>query len=230
MHTSRPIALTIAILAELVYVAGRAQLRTAFADPLVGEIGLTIWRLVFVILYALLFLPMVRESLRKLSVPLHPVIVGAAVLSIAALPLGGYGARFDATTLQVFALTTFVVALREELFYRLILLGALEKLVHPVVAILASATLFVVYHFGAQPMTLVTISSMAAAGVLFGVIYQRTRSLLLVVILHAVFDLVLLVPHAKLIAEGAVVAANIVALCAALIWWRIAAGKPVTGA
>jgi membrane protease YdiL (CAAX protease family) len=137
------------------------------------------------------------------------------------MPLGGSGFEGDLGSRLVFAFTTPIVALREELFYRVILQGALERLIQPVMAILVSAALFVPYHIGMEPMNVPTVSHIISCGVLLGVIYQRTRNLWTVVIVHTILDWVVLGPPFQLVQPSTVLIANILVLLGALIWWSI---------
>lgn len=118
-------------------------------------------------------------------------------------------------------MTTPIAALREELFYRAILLGSLERAMHPVAAILLAALLFVLSHIGAQPFTLLTISSLAVLGVMLGVVYQRTRILWLVVCIHSVFNVAILLIQVDTYQPFLAFTANSLAILAVLGWWSL---------
>lgn len=88
----------------------------------------------------------------------------------------------------LFALTSIVVGIREEFFYRGILQNLLESKVELPQALLASNALFTVYHYGAQPFTLEGIIGLFTMGCVQGLIYSRSGSILAVITLHAVYD------------------------------------------
>jgi membrane protease YdiL (CAAX protease family) len=215
------VILAAAIAAEIAYVAGRFLVRSSFEGPIATELATTAWRLPFMLLYIYLVRDVFRSGMARRGLPRHVALAIAVVLALLVMPLAGHGLDGDLKTRLVFALTTPVVALREELFYRAILQNALERAVHPVAAILISTALFVPFHIGMQPMDLVTISFLAAGGVLLGVIYQRTRSLFLVVTLHLVVDLAFLFPRFQVIQPVAALFGNLIVIFAALIWWML---------
>jgi membrane protease YdiL (CAAX protease family) len=213
--------LLIAIAAECVYVVGRTFIRPAFTTAISAELAITAWRLAFALLYLWIFVRLSRDAGKRGGVPWDPLLVGAVIVDLVVGPFAWGANKSDLTTTLVFAATTPIVALREELFYRAILQGELERTLHPIIAILVTTVAFVLFHIGAQPMTFLTIASMAAGGVLFGVIYQRTRSLVLVVILHALYDWIVLVPRFMEIAPIAVLVGNVSVISAALAWWTM---------
>jgi membrane protease YdiL (CAAX protease family) len=211
--------IAVAVVAELVYVAGRGLVQSVFSGAIAAELAITAWRLVFVVLYLWILSNALRPARGTGRTSWHPVLVVATAIALAVMPLAGYGIDVDWPSRLVFILTIPIVALREELFYRAILQSALERAVHPIAAILCTTVLFVLYHVGFQPMNPLTVSSIAAVGVLLGVTYQRTRNLWLVVVLHSLFDLVVLVPRFQIIGPATALTGNIVALLGVLIWW-----------
>jgi membrane protease YdiL (CAAX protease family) len=213
--------LVVAIAAELVYLAGRTLIRRAFADAIPAELAVTAWRLAFLILYFWLFMRSMRNTKGSRTMPWHPLLLGAVALDLVVGPYAWSENAFDWPTSIVFLLTTPVVALREELFYRAILQGALERTLPPLIAILIAAAAFVLSHIGAQPMNPLTISAITAAGVLLGVIYQRTRNLWLVVTLHTLYDSVALLPNLLLITPFVILIGNVAVIFGGIMWWRL---------
>ena len=119
----------------------------------------------------------------------HPLVLAgaAAALAIPCLfrgwsPGGGMG------TAVVFAATSVIVGVREELLYRAVLLNLLEPRVGLAPAIALSTVLFVVYHYGALPVVPLVIAEVAIMSVVLGLIYARSGSLLAVIALHSVYD------------------------------------------
>lgn len=88
----------------------------------------------------------------------------------------------------IFAATSLVVGLREELAYRAILQTQLRGRFGILPALLISNVLFVFYHLGAQAFTPLNIWRMFAAGMIIGLAYEASGSLLLAVALHAIYD------------------------------------------
>ena len=88
----------------------------------------------------------------------------------------------------IFAATSLVVGLREELAYRAILQTQLRGRFGILPALLVSNVFFVLYHLGAQAFTPLNIWQMFAAGMIIGLAYEASGSLLLAVALHAIYD------------------------------------------
>ena len=138
------------------------------------------------------------------------------------MPLAGYGIDGGSRAgLAFFLLGIPTAAIGEELLYRGIIQTALERICHPAAAILLSSGLFVLSHVSAQPIFEdgPTVTSIAASGVILGAIYQRTRNIWLVVILHALLDYVLFLPKFHVLDADIASIANMTALCGALTWW-----------
>ena len=211
--------LAIAVVAEVIYVAGRTLINARVSGELEVELARTAWRLVFVALYVWLALSTLRRT-RVRKTYAHPLLISAVVLTAVVTPFGG-GFIGDRNTLLVFILATPIVAIREELFYRVILQGSLERVCPPLIAILLSTALFVPIHIGMQPMTPVGVFQLATSGVLLGVIYQRTRNILAVVVIHIVLDWLVLGPPVGWADPLLVAIANLVSALAALAWWSI---------
>ena len=117
----------------------------------------------------------------------------------------------------VFAATSLVVGLREELAYRAILQTQLRRRFGVLPALLISNVLFVLYHLGAQAFTPLNIWQMFAAGAIIGLAYEASGSLLLAVALHAIYDAIycftpLVNPPLPEIAGSAVLAMTMLAL------------------
>lgn len=89
---------------------------------------------------------------------------------------------------HLFAVTSIAVGWREELAYRGILQRVLTARLGLVGSLLASNLAFVAYHWGAQPFTAPYVLQLLLCGLILGVVYHASGSLLLVVTLHAVYD------------------------------------------
>jgi membrane protease YdiL (CAAX protease family) len=214
------VALAIAAAAEVAYIAGRSFITHAFADRITAELTLTAWRLFSLGVCAWLFFDVVRARPWR-GLPWHPVLATAIASDLLAMHLAGCGTYGDWTVRLVFAATTPIVAMREELFYRGILQNALERRVHPITAVLISTTAFVLYHIGMQPMNFYTVIGLASGGFMLGVIYQRTRNLWIVVALHTVFDLIMVLPPRAAFVPVIGLAGNLITLGGMVTWWSL---------
>jgi membrane protease YdiL (CAAX protease family) len=208
-----------AVAAELVYVAGRFAIYGSLASPIGREWTLTAWRLVILAFDAWLFRDALRIAVSRRRVPRNAVLLGAVAISLAIAILGPKGEGYSLSRQLVFAATTVVVGLREEVFYRLILQGGLRQRLGPGAAIAISTLLFLIFHVGAQPMVGFVVFDIVATGVLLGVIYERTGNVLLVVILHTVIDWLWLLPATGVLRPVSVEAAALLTIAMAC-WWH----------
>jgi membrane protease YdiL (CAAX protease family) len=196
-------------------------LREHSAGCVAQEILWTAWRLPFAALYLWLFFADARAAGARRSMPWHPLLLGVLALDVVSLLFAGGEPGLDAACRSVFVLTTPVVALREELIYRVVVQSALERVFAAPVAILVSTFVFVAFHIGAQPMTLMSVVSLAAGGVVLGTIYQRTRNLWVVVFLHWLCDVIALFPYSPNINPGWNLLANLLTMFGVMVWWKI---------
>lgn len=180
--------LSTAIVFELAYILfSRTWLRQHFSGVEL-EILVTFCRVASLSVYWLLF----RDFLSKTAVncSTRPTIwLFCGIASLLMVPLlfnGGYPA--DKTYRVVFALTSAVVALREEFFYRGVIQTVLERRFGFFVALIASNVLFVFYHYGAQPLTATGIIEIFTMGCVLGLMYGATGTLWAPIALHAAYD------------------------------------------
>jgi len=127
--------------------------------------------------------PLYTASLR------HPLVLAAAAavlatpfLSVGWSPDGGLGAAV------VFALTSVIVGVREELLYRAVLFNLLEPRMGLAGTVALSTGAFLVYHYGALPVAPPVIAEVVIMSVVLGLIYARSGSLLVVTAMHATYD------------------------------------------
>jgi membrane protease YdiL (CAAX protease family) len=209
--------------AELVYLAGRTWLLREIPYGVGQELAWTAWRVPFLALYYWLFRGYLAPRSEQRSMPRHPLLVVALVLGLAGV--GFHGPR-DPQFALILAATTPIIGLREELIYRVILQGYLDRYMPPLRAILLSNVVFTAYHVGSQPMNVVSVTGIFATGITLGVIYERTRNLWLVAALHAGIDVLYALSPPLPIGAGAIFACNVLAAMAAIIWWRVDLDRP----
>lgn len=177
-----------AICIEFAYVIFTRLWLRGHSSGIELELLITGCRLVVLSAYWLLFRD-VFSQLHFKGKPRPTFLLYGGVASLLMVPLlffGGYPS--DHTYRTIFALTSIVVAIREEVFYRGLIQALLEKRFGLSVALIASNALFVFYHFGAQPLTASGAVEIFAMGYVLGLLYCSTGSLLAPIALHAVYD------------------------------------------
>ncbi|MBN1614168.1 MAG: CPBP family intramembrane metalloprotease, partial [Deltaproteobacteria bacterium] len=180
------------LIAAIVEIAYAVFTRTWLHDQLNGatlELAVTAVRLVTVALYWALFRQVILSRIpRSGTVKLPLVIVGAACALAIPFLFQGWSLGGGLGTALVFALTSVVVGLREELLYRAVLINLLEPKIGTVNALLFSTGLFVIYHYGALPTTVLVVTEVVCLSLVFGLIYVKSGTLVAVIAFHAVYD------------------------------------------
>jgi membrane protease YdiL (CAAX protease family) len=115
------------------------------------------------------------------------VAAGAAVMGLAALVAQD---NFNYPVNVVFAVTSMAVGLREEMVYRGVLQRVLTERYGLWAALVMSNVVFIFYHWGALPFTPYNVWQFFAMGTILGLMYHQTKSLGLVVGVHAAYDAV----------------------------------------
>ena len=175
-------------LCEIAYIAAvRVFLANYHGDPVAVELGWTALRLVSVII----LLGLLRHSggsfgaVRKSD--WSAVLAGALFLLAPVLVAAD---RLGSPLNHVYAATSLVVGLREELAYR----GLLQRLLADRFgfwpALLGATLCFTLYHIGVQPPDAYSFFQIAAAGLVLGLTYHLTKSIVAVAVLHALYDIV----------------------------------------
>ncbi|MBP9685733.1 MAG: CPBP family intramembrane metalloprotease [Rhodoferax sp.] len=180
------------IFASAVEVTYAVVTRTWLRQHLDGaylELAVSAFRVATIVVYWGLFQDLVRSRAKASNTLRHPLLVVgiATALAIPFLfrgwsPGGGLG------TAIVFALTSIVVGLREEILYRCVLLNLMQPRIGVIGSLLCSTVIFIVYHYGAQPFTVLWITECTCMSLLLGLIYIRSGSLLTVAAIHALYD------------------------------------------
>ncbi len=180
------------IIATVVELTYAVITRTWFRQHLDGvalELAVSAFRVATIVVYWGLFQGLVRSRAKASHALSHPLLVISVVIVLAIpflfqgwSPGGGLG------TAIVFALTSIVVGLREELLYRAVLLNLLQPRIGVVGALLCSTAIFIAYHYGAQPFTVLWLTECTCISLLLGLVYIRSGSLLTVAAIHALYD------------------------------------------
>lgn len=211
----------LAVTAELIYLLVSRAVLPRFLDGIDLELCTTGLRIATAVLYWVLFRSLI---LSRAPVPLTSgrtaIIVSGLVTILAAWLISDY-ALPDATTRAVFAGTSVVVAIREELLFRGVLLNLIHRKFGLVTAVAASNLIFVAYHYGALSLDFPTVVEIFVIGCTYSVIYVATGSIVAVIGLHAAYDAIysfspMAHPLSELVGNGLQVAALLLAVVGAI--------------
>lgn len=214
----------IAVVIEIAYAV---ITRTWFRQHLDGvdlELAVSAFRVATIVAYWGLFRNLIRSRVKTASTLRHPFLV-AGVASALVIPFlfRGWSPGGGLGTAIVFALTSFVVGLREEILYRAVFLNLLQPRIGIVGALLFSTAVFIVYHYGAQPFTALWLTECTSLSLLLGLIYIRSGSLLTVTVIHSLYDGIWFFgPYLNApITEVWKPAFLVSALVLIVVWWRV---------
>jgi membrane protease YdiL (CAAX protease family) len=112
-------------------------------------------------------------------------IIGMAIFAVP-LAVGNLG--FPAADRYLIALGGMLAALREEFAYRGILQRTLVRKFGPISGLLIANIVFVAYHFGVQPFTIVNVLNLFFVGLVFGITFCSTGSILFAATLHSIYN------------------------------------------
>ncbi|MES2298634.1 MAG: CPBP family intramembrane glutamic endopeptidase [Pseudomonadota bacterium] len=184
---SNRIILAIAI--ELAYaILTRTWLR-AHAEGVGLELLLSGCRAVTIAAYWLLFKEIIQQRPRPHVAAQFTPLYFAGMLPLLLVPfLFDGGMPTDMTVRIIFGFTSIIVAVREELLYRGVVQTLLEDHFGRISALLLSSAIFTVYHYGAQPLTIVGAVGIFSLSYVLGLVYIRTGSLLVPIAMHAGYD------------------------------------------
>jgi membrane protease YdiL (CAAX protease family) len=118
----------------------------------------------------------------------HPLCMAAICLFLAVPLLVGDWRSMGSLTKIVFAMTSIVVAMHEEFLFRGIVQNVLASRFGIFAAIVLTSVIATIWHLGALPLNVFNFLQVFVASCLLGLIYAKTRSILVVVSLHALYD------------------------------------------
>jgi membrane protease YdiL (CAAX protease family) len=171
---------------ELAYVAAvRILLRKFTGTEIQLELFWTGIRIVSLVCLAFLFSRVAQRTPGQLT-PISPGMFSSMGVFIIPVFVGDMGLHGD--TRYVFAATSVVVGLREELAYRGLLQTLITRRLGISPALAISNIAFIAYHFGVQPFTLSWVLQSFILGLIFGYRYHITGSILFISFLHAGYD------------------------------------------
>lgn len=185
------------ILCIVVEVAYMVASRVIYNDESLSfteaEILRTPFRLAFAVLLWFLAADLIfarqpdSSSLRR-----APAVLGLMLL--AASPLLSIEHEHSTIDTAILVAASFPVALYEELFFRGILQTLLVKYIGAIQGTSLTAVCFVAAHAGATTPGTLNFIVIFLAGLIIGLIYFKTNSLLAVVLTHAIYDALVELP------------------------------------
>lgn len=181
--------LATAVALEIVYAVFTRTWLKRHLEGVQLEVAISICRLATAIIYGLLFRDLIQSRQKAIGMLRHPLLFGGLATALTVpLLFQGWSLNGGFAVALVFALTSIVVGVREEILYRAVLINLLQPRIGISGAVLCSTALFVVYHYGAMPVTWLAVIEVASLSLLMALVYVRSGSLLTVIAFHAIYD------------------------------------------
>ena len=153
-----------------------------------AELIRTLLRLVAVLIYWILLREFIASKKLVSTDIVQFRLLAACVMFLSVPLLVGDLSYMGPGTKAVYAATSIVVALKEEIAFRALIQNLIAKRLGNGAAILLTTVLFTAYHIGAIPLELFAYGQVVLASLLLGIVYVRTQSLWLAIWLHAIYD------------------------------------------
>jgi membrane protease YdiL (CAAX protease family) len=221
-----PLKVGAAVVIEIAYAVFTRTWLRARLQGVELELVVSAVRLATAVAYWLMFRDLILSRRPRSGTLRHPLVLAGAAAALA-IPFlfRGWSPGAGIGTAIVFAATSVIVGVREELLYRAVLFNLLEPRVGLAVTLALSTVLFVVYHYGALPVTPLVIAEVVIMSLVLGLIYAGSGSLVAVSALHAVYDGAWFFgPYLDPpLADAWRPAFLLTALALVLVWWRRAA-------
>jgi membrane protease YdiL (CAAX protease family) len=164
-------------------VVGRLEIYTVEAE-LIRSAG----RVLMIAFYWLLFRQLLASRPLVPSQIRHALFLVPITAFLCVPLLVGYMAHVNGTTKALFAATSIIVGFREEIAFRAVIQTLLARRVGDAAAIGVTTMIFTAWHIGVIPWDFFAYGQVVAASVLLGIIYARTGNLILVSVIHALYD------------------------------------------
>ena len=191
----RTARLVIAIFVEAVYWFGTRQvLQYVSWDTYTAELLRTALRLgsaaAIFWLYRDLILSRLSDTreFRKAS-------VASALLLFMAVPLFLQHHSMPPAFAVFVGLTAVAVGVKEEFLFRGVIQNYLMKRLGFTKSVLLTSFLFAAWHFGVGPTSFLDYAHIFLASIVLGVLYVRTGSMLLVIVVHIAYDMLFSLPN-----------------------------------
>lgn len=216
--SEKSVWLAILVIELTFMVLTRVILAQSHNSVLGAELLRTVLRIAAVLVYLALIPELInfKTPANSGASALHPVMLWAMALFLAAsFFLVSTGGAPTPATRWVFAITSIPVALKEEITFRALIQNLLAKRFGTPIAVAMATALFVLYHVGVIAPNFASYAVVALAGLFFGVVYVRTQSLWLVIVLHAAYDMLVCLP--ALLVQNHVIGLFLLAASLALV-------------
>lgn len=181
-------SLILFVVLELAYIAAvRYVVFWGGFDQPEQELWWTGIRLVSLALLWVIFRGLLPEKKERGRVEWYYLLAGA-VMCIGPVLVGNWDYKYPLN--WIFAVTSFAVGFREEFAYRVVFQTLLTRRMGFWWALMVSNVGFTFYHYGVVPWSLTGVCGIAVFGLAMGILYRLTGSLILIALIHSIFDLI----------------------------------------
>lgn len=192
MERAEKIAWLTILANEIAFMAATRILLAYFPDEIIAvELSRTGLRLLSAFMYWRLLPTLLRPRQGGQSALRPTVVFGIVLIMMSAFLTGPVGSQMSAQAQWIFALTSIAVGIKEEIAFRALIQNLLVPRIGRAQAILVTMMLFTLFHVGVVPPLRHVYIHIALAGLFFGLVFEFTQRLWLVIALHALFDAVL---------------------------------------
>ena len=188
IHSEKGFWLTIIAVEVVFFVLTRVVLSHYSIYSQEAELIRTAFRFIAVLIYWVVLREFIVSKKLASTDFLQFRLIFACVIFLSVPLLVGDLSYMGPGTKAVFAVTSIIVALKEEITFRALIQNLMAKRLGNWPAILFTTALFTVYHIGVIPLEFFAYGQVVLASLLLGIIYVRTQNLWLVIWLHAIYD------------------------------------------
>lgn len=188
IRSEKNIWLTIIAVEVVFVVLTRVVLAHYWTYSQEAELIRTPLRLVAVLIYWILLREFIATKKLISTDIVQPHLLFSLVLFLSVPLLVGDLSYMGPGTKVIYAATSTVVALKEEVTFRALMQNLIAKRFGNLAAILVTTVLFTAYHIGAIPLSFFAYGQVIFASLILGILYARTQNLCLVVWLHTLYD------------------------------------------
>ena len=182
--------LLVVVAVELLYMVGsRLAIHYYSAESFSAELIRTALRIATALIYWQLMKPLILSKKASFdTVRAAPLVVGMLALFAIPVLIGNYG--LSTSLALLFAVTSLPVAIKEEFLFRGIVQNLLESKYGQMRAVFYASVIFTAWHIGTWEPSVWTFGQIFFVGLVLGLVYIRTGSILAVIMLHTLYDAV----------------------------------------
>jgi len=180
----------VVVAVELLYMVGsRLAIHYYSAESFQAELIRTILRCVTALIYLDLMRALIMSKKASFdTVRVAPLVIGMLALFAIPVLVGNYG--LSTSLALLFALTSIPVAIKEEFLFRGIVQNLLESRYGAMRAVFYTSVIFTAWHIGTWEPSVWTFGQIFFVGLVLGLVYVRTGSILAAIVLHTLYDAV----------------------------------------